>query len=112
MRTIQLLLATVSVSFALSNSVTLNNLSGAQVTRVLTIPRYFADKEICQYPQPYTAGAAVRYWQADVRNRWPADGDCAGGYVKFALITIEQTISGSGSVTVEFRNGEASSSGG
>jgi hypothetical protein len=112
MRTIQLLLATATASFALSNSVTLTNLSGGQATRALTIPRYFADKEICHYPQPYAEGTAARYWQADVRNRWPADADCAGGYVKFALITIEQTMIGSGSVTVDFRDSEASSSGG
>jgi hypothetical protein len=112
MRTIQLLLAAASAAFALSNSVTLTNLSGGQATRVITIPRYFADKEICEYPQPYTAGAPVRYWQADVRNRWRADAECAGGYVKFALVTIEVTVLGSGSATVEFRNSTLPSSGG
>src|ERR1039457_2172341 len=99
--------------FALSNAVTIQEKSGStQPNRVLTVPRYFAQGEICQYPQPYTGGSAVTYWQADVKTRWPADSNCGGGYVKYALITIEITLTASSNTVVEFRNSASSSSGG
>src|ERR1035438_9191998 len=107
-----LLLASLPL-FALSNAVTIQEKSGStQPNRVLTVPRYFAQGEICQYPQPYTGGSAVTYWQADVKTRWSADSNCGGGYVKYALITIEITLTASSNTVVEFRNSASSSSGG
>src|ERR1017187_4316242 len=98
--------------WALSNAVTIQEKSGStQTNRVLTIPRYFAQGEICQYPQPYTGGSAVTYWQADIKTRWPSDANCSGGYVKFALITIEITLTASSNTVVEFRNSSSASSG-
>ena len=109
---IPLLLAAASISWGLSNAVTIQETSGStQTNRVLTIPRYFAQGEICQYPQPYTGGSAVTYWQADIKTRWPSDANCSGGYVKFALITIEITLTASSNTVVEFRNSSSASSG-
>src|SRR6185437_2704124 len=116
-----MLLAGISC-FALSNAVTVYDLTGSpQIRRVVTIPRWFAQGEICNYPQPFTGGAAVPYWQADVLNRWPADAACAAGYVKFAMVTAEVTIpattlagtqTSTGSLAVEFRGSSSASSGG
>lgn len=90
---------------ALSNSVTLTDESGSpQTARTYTIARYFANQEICAYPAPYSGGTALAYWQADVKNRWPADSQCASGYVKFALVSFETTLAANGSAKVEFRN--------
>ena len=121
------LLWLVSVSlplWGLSNAVMVSTRSagvshagrGAPVARdragqVFTIPRYFADKEVCGYAQPYVLGAPAPNWQSDVKNRWPADANCAAGYVKFALITLEQALSAR-PVAVEFRSASSSSSGG
>lgn len=108
MKLITLLLACLS-AFALSNAVTINNLSAsAQTSRTWAIHRYFADKEICGQPQPYTGGSAIANWQADVTSRWPADSACSGGYAKTAIVSFELTVAGSSSAVVEFR---ASSSG-
>ena len=41
-------------------------------------------------------------WQSDVKTRWPSDQNCAAGYVKFALITLEHAVS-QRPLTVEFR---------
>ncbi len=79
--------------------------------QVFTIARYFADKEVCGYAHPYVGGAPVTYWQSDVKNRWPADANCAAGYVKFALITLEQALSAR-PMAVEFRSAGAASSAG
>src|ERR1017187_4988062 len=99
--------------WALSNAVTIQEKSGStQTNRVLTIPRYFAQGEICQYPQPYTGGSAVTYWQTDIKTRWPADSNCSGGWVKFAEITMEITLTASSNTMVEFRNSLPGSSGG
>src|ERR1035438_4739019 len=107
------LLAAASISWGMSNAVTIQETSGStQTNRVLSIPRYFAQGEICQYPQPYTGGSAVAHWQADVKTRWPGDANCGGGYVKFALITIEITLTASSNTVVEFRSSSSSSSGG
>jgi hypothetical protein len=113
MKTSLLLLTSFASAWALSNAVIVQEKSGStQTNRVLTVPRYFAQGEICQYPQPYTSGNPVTYWQADVKTRWPADSNCAGGYAKFAEITIEITLAGSSNTVVEFRNSASSSSGG
>src|SRR5437764_6711146 len=89
--------------WGLSNAVTVQEKSGAtQTNRVVTIPRFFADKEVCQNPRPYSGGMAVSYWQADVKSRWPGDSACTGGYAKFALITVELTLTGNGATAVEF----------
>jgi hypothetical protein len=107
------LLAATMPAWGLSNAVTLADRSGAaQTNRVVTVPRYFANKEICGFARPYAAGAGLPYWQADVKNRWAADTDCAAGYVKFALITIETSIPANGALTVEFRSSATASSGG
>src|ERR1035441_1460863 len=93
---IPLLLAAASISWGLSNAITLQEkLGSTQFNTVRTVPRYFAQGEICQYPQPYTGGSAVTYWQADIKTRWPGDANCGGGYVKFALITIQITLTAS-----------------
>src|ERR1039457_4748249 len=105
MKTSLLLLASFASAWALSNAVTIQERSGSsQTNRVLTVPRYFVQGEICQYPQPYTGGSAVTYWQADVKTRWPADSNCGGGYARFAEITIEITLIGGSNTVVEFRN--------
>src|ERR1039458_3156616 len=111
---IPLLLAAASISWGLSNAVTIQETSGTtQTNRVVPIPRYFAQGEICQYPQPYTGGSAVAHWQADVKTRWPGDANCGGGFGKVPLITIEITLPASSSNTVvEFRNSSSASSGG
>ena len=110
---IPLLLAAASISWGLSNAITLQEkLGSTQFNTVRTVPRYFAQGEICQYPQPYTGGSAVTYWQADIKTRWPGDANCGGGYVKFALITIQITLTASSNTVVEFRSSSSSSSGG
>jgi hypothetical protein len=102
----------VSCCWGLSNGVTVQEKSGSdQTNRVLTIPRYFADKEICQYPAPYTDGAAMAYWQADVKTRWPADAACAGGYARIVLVTVEiPSLAANSSMVIEFRNSTLASS--
>jgi hypothetical protein len=97
--------------WALSNAVTIQEKSGTtQTNRVVTIPRFFADKEVCLNPRPYSGGSPVAYWQTNVKSRWPSDASCVGGYVKFALITVEiPSLNGNGAVAVEFR-GDASPS--
>ena len=91
-------------ALALSNAVTINNLAAtAQTARTWAVHRYFADKEICGQPQPFTGGSAITDWQADVTSRWAADGVCSGGYAKTAMISFEATVAGSSSLVVEFR---------
>ena len=112
MRLLISLFLTVS-AFALSNKVTLSSQSGStQTDRVVSIPRYFARDEICTYPRPYVAGVGVAYWQADVRNRWPASGSCAGGSVRFAIVTVQIPTLTTGGVDVDFRDSAARSSSG
>jgi hypothetical protein len=113
MRILPLVLAAMP-AFALSNAITLQEQSAStQTNRVITIPRYFADKEICQNPRPYSGGSAVAFWQSDVKTRWPADAACVGGYAKLSLVTVEiPSLTGSGTVSVEFRSDPASSSSG
>lgn len=112
MRTLILLLASLPI-WALSNAVVLQEQSGAtQNNRVITIPRWFAADEICQYPQPYVFGGAVANWQADIKTRFPASASCSGGSVKFALITIEITLSANSNTSVDFRSSSSSSSSG
>ena len=102
--------------WALSNAVTIQEKSGTtQTNRVLTIPRYFAQDEICQYPRPYNdlTSAFVTNWQVDIKTRWPVDSICSGGAAKYALITIEITLAASSTNNViEFQNSSSSSSGG
>jgi hypothetical protein len=106
-----LLLAAAGVCFGMSNAVTIQEKSGSvQTKRLLTIPRYFAQGEICQYPAPYTGGTILTYWQADVKTRWPVTTACVGGSVRFALVTVETTFTTS--QVVEFRNSASTSSGG
>ncbi len=106
MRALILLCACVP-AFALSNAVTISNLSAsAQTSRTWAVHRYFADKEICGQPQPFTGGSAIPNWQSDVTSRWPADSACSvgsGGYAKTAMISFELTVAGSSSAVVEFR---------
>ena len=110
MRLVAILICSAPL-WGLSNAVTVQEKSGAtQTNRVVTIPRFFADKEVCQNPRPYSGGSAVSYWQADVKSRWPGDSACTGGYAKFALITVELTITGNGATAVEFRSDASSSS--
>ena len=108
-----LLLVTSLPVWGLSNAVTIQEKSGStQSNRVLTTPRYFAQGEICQYPQPYVSGSAIANWQADVKTRWPADSNCSGGYVKIALVTAELTLGAGSNTVMEFRNSASSSSSG
>jgi hypothetical protein len=51
----------------------------------------------------------VPNWQSDVKTRWAADGNCAAGYVKFAIITLEHAVS-TRPLTIEFRAAAAPSS--
>src|SRR4051812_40978411 len=102
-------------AWALSNAVTIQEKSGSdQTNRVLMIPRYFADNEICLNPRPYSGGSAMTYWQTNVRTRWPGDGDCSGGYARFAFITVEIPTLAANSTTfsIEFRSDAAASSDG
>ena len=101
-------------AWALSNAVRIQEKSGSdQTNRVVMIPRYFADKEICLNPRPYNAGSAMTYWQTNVKTRWPADGNCSGGYVRFALITVEiPTLTANSTFAIEFRSDAATASSG
>src|SRR6185437_15859333 len=92
-----MLLAGISC-FALSNAVTVYDLTGSpQIRRVVTIPRWFAQGEICNYPQPCTGGGAVPYWQAEVT---------------IPATTLAGTQTSTGSLAVEFRSSSSASSGG
>ena len=101
---ILVLLAIAGPLFALTNAVYLTDQSGStQTSRSITIPRYFANQEICGYPQPFMSGSGLTNWQADVKTRWPADVFCPGGWVQYAFVSFELTINANTQVTVEFR---------
>jgi len=115
MNIIAAILIAVLPAMALSNAVTIQEKSGStQTNRVITIPRYFAQDEVCLNPRPYLGGLAVAYWQADVKTRWPGTAACSGGTVKFALISVQiPSIAANSSTTVvEFRSDAAASSAG
>lgn len=99
--------------FGVSNSITYTDKSAAEQTnRSFFQLRHFGNGELCDYPQPLVNGTPASFWQANVKTRWPGVPACPGGYVKDAYIGWEATITASGSITVEFRNTTASSSGG
>jgi hypothetical protein len=85
-------------AWGLSNAVTLNPSAEVPSTQVHRVPRWFAQGEIQNYPQPYLANTAAASWQAVVKNRWP------DGSVRYALVSFPAPISSGSSVVVDFRN--------
>ena len=69
-----------------------------QTNRPITFGRPFMEGEIANCPEPLVAGEPSLSWQADVKNRWP------DGSVKFAVISLIDTISAKHSITISFRS--------
>lgn len=93
------LLALFAGQMFAANSLTITELTtSTQTNRPFTIPRYFAEGEIANYPRPVIGGTPATTWQADVKTRWP------GGTVKHAFISFKNTITGSGTLIITFQN--------
>ncbi len=81
------------------NSVTITGESGGGCPGcTFKIARYFAKGEIVNYPKPRVGGTSAAIWQAEVKTRWDDNS------VRFAVIYVEATISGSKSINVDFVN--------
>jgi hypothetical protein len=106
MRRISLFLLLVPGLFALNNSVTIYEATGAaQPGRPISAARWFARGEILHFPAPYLlGGVAITPWQADVKTRW------SDGSVQFAIVSFRWDLPPNGKVTAEFRDSTDSSS--
>jgi hypothetical protein len=86
--------------WGLSNAVTVQSTGDlVPAGQIQCTPRYFAQGEIPNNPQPYLAGVASSSWQVTIRNRW-SDGSVRFAYVCYSLTEIAI----SGSLVVDFRN--------
>lgn len=107
------ILAACSPLFALDNAVRITDAEGKdQPGRPFTIARWFAEDEICDWPQPFVNGEAVATWQSDRVNRWPASAKCPGGSAQYALVSLRADVPANGRLTVDFRNNAAACSAG
>jgi hypothetical protein len=86
-------------------SLTIYEVDGiAQPNRPITFGRVFAQGDIAQCPQPVVGGTGgiggtpAANWQADVKNRWP------DGSVKFAIISLTQSLAATSSTEVSFQS--------
>ncbi|MFN7923565.1 MAG: fibronectin type III domain-containing protein [Bryobacteraceae bacterium] len=105
MRTITSILMAMSSALALDNAVRITDRTAAtQTGRPFTIHRWFAEDELCNFPQPYVDGVAASEWQSDRVNRWPPSSRCSLGAVKSALISFRATVAANATITVDFRN--------
>ncbi len=94
-------------AFALDNAITIRNTGAVEQTRrPFTESVWFADNEICDYPQAFVDGVATTT-QADVKIRY-SGSNC----VRHALVSFRATVPASGSVKVDFRNQAAGNNSG
>lgn len=90
-------------AYALDNSDTMKALA-SQTSRPITVFKYFAQDEICDYPQPYIDGVAATSWQSDIHTRWPVSSRCASGSVQQAYVTFAHTLVNTTNYVIDYRN--------
>jgi hypothetical protein len=84
--------------WSLSNAVTISTTNEVPASQAHRVPRWFAQGEIVNYPQPFVSNAAASAWQVDVKNRWP------DGSVRYAIIHFQAAIPALSSIVVDFRD--------